>query len=36
MQNYDEPFNFSACRIAGYEIARISCIAAGFTDWVLS
>ena len=29
MQNYDEPFHFIACRYAGHEIARISCIAAG-------
>lgn len=28
MHNYDDPIGFIACRLAGYEIARISCEAA--------
>ena len=29
MHNLDDPFHFSACRNVGYEIASVSCIAAG-------
>ena len=29
MHNLDDPINFFACRDAGYEMASISCIAAG-------